>query len=247
MAVADTGPEVAVVSTTINNDAGAYVDWPAIVAGAVIASAISFVLFTFGTAVGLSIASPYPSESVSAATFAIVLGLWILWVSVLSFLIGGYFAGLLMRQRVVGDHEREMRDGMHGVLSWALGVLLGALIAAWTVGGVARTGAEAAGQVATAAAATRTAPTEYFVDTLLRSDNPSAVAPAETELRRGEVLRIFQRNPAGDIASADQTYLTQLVTRQTGLPEADAKTRVDTVVTEYRNTVTTAQEAAEKA
>ena len=247
MAAADTGPEVAVVSTTINNDASSHVDWAAIIAGAVIASAISFVLFTFGTAVGLSITSPYPAERVSATTFAIVLGLWILWVSVLSFLIGGYFTGLLMRQRLVGDHEREMRDGMHGALSWALAVLLGAMIAAWTAGGVAKTGAETAGQLATAAAASRMAPTEYFVDSLLRSDNPAAVAPAEADARRGEVLRIFQRNPSGEIATADQTYLTQLVTRQTGLAEADAKSRVDTVVTEYRNAVTATQQAAEKA
>ncbi|MGE0008854.1 MAG: hypothetical protein AB7S92_25145 [Parvibaculaceae bacterium] len=246
MAAADTGPELAVVSTTINNDSSAYVDWPAVVAGAVIASAISFVLFAFGTAVGLSITSPYPSESVSATTFAIVLGLWILWVTVLSFLIGGYFTGLLMRQRALGEHEREMRDGMHGALAWGLGVLLGALIAAWTAGGVAGTGAEAAGRAATAATA-RGAPTEYFVDTLLRSNNPAAVAPAETELRRGEVMRIFLRNPSGEIASADQTYLTQLVARQTGLAEPDAKTRVDTVVADYRNAVTAAQEAAEKA
>src|SRR5262245_15123326 len=146
MAVVDTGPEVAVVSTTISNDSSAYVDWSAIIAGALVAAAISFVLFTFGTVVGLSITSPYPEESVSATTFAIVLGLWILWVTILSFLAGGYFTGLLMRQRAVGDHEREMRDGMHGALSWALAVLLGALIAAWTAGGVARTGAEAAGQ-----------------------------------------------------------------------------------------------------
>lgn len=34
---------------------------------------------------------------------------------------------------------------------------------------------------------------------------------------------------------------------QTGLPEADAATRVETVATEYRNAVTAAQEAAEKA
>ena len=243
----DLGPEVAVVSTTINNDASAYVDWPAIVAGAVIAAAISFVLFAFGTAVGLSIASPYPSESVSAPTFAIVLALWILWVTVLSFLIGGYFTGLLMRQRVVGDHEREMRDGMHGALTWGLGVLLGAIIAAWTIGGAVKTGTEAAGHAATAVVATGQAPTEYYVDTLLRSDNPSAVAPAETELRRGEVLRIVGRNPSGELAAADQAYLGQLVMRQTGLPEADAKARVDTVMTEYRNAVTAAQEAAEKA
>jgi hypothetical protein len=247
MAAIDAGPEVAVVSTTINNDTNAYVDWPAIVAGAVIASAISFVLFAFGTAVGLSITSPYPSESVSAVTFAIVLALWILWVTVLSFLIGGYFAGLLMRQRVVGDHEKEMRDGMHGALTWGLGVLLGAVIAAWTVGGAVKTGTEAAGHAATVTVATGQAPAEYYVDTLLRSDSPSAVAPAETELRRGEVLRIIQRSPSGEVGAADQTYLGQLVMRQAGLPEADAKARVETVMTEYRNAVTAAQQAAEKA
>src|SRR5262245_25894784 len=203
--VVDARPDVAVVSTTINNDPGAYADWPAIVAGAVIAAAISFVLFTFGTAVGLSITSPYPAESVSATTFAIVLGLWILWVTILSFLAGGYFTGLLMRERAVGDHEREMRDGMHGALSWALAVLLGAMIAAWTAGGVVKTGAEAAGHAATAAAATGMAPTEYFADTLIRSDNTAAVAPAETDARRGEVLRIFQRYPSGEISAPDQT------------------------------------------
>jgi hypothetical protein len=243
----DTGPEVAVLSTTINNETSAYVDWPAIVAGAVIAAAISFVLFTFGTAVGLSITSPYPSAGVSASTFAIVLALWILWVTVLSFLIGGYSTGLLMRRRASGDHEREMRDGLHGVLSWALGVLLGALIAAWTVGGATKATTEAIGHASTVAATTGQAPTDYFVDALLRSDNPTAVAPAETELRRGEVNRIFLRNPSGDIAPADRTYLGQLVTRQTGLPEQDAKSRVETVVTDYHNAVISAQETAEKA
>jgi hypothetical protein len=247
MAAQDTGPEVAVVSTTINNDAAAYVDWPAIVAGAVIAAAISFVLFTFGTAIGLSITSPYPAESVSAPTFAIVLALWVLWVSIACFLIGGYFTGLLMRRRAAGEHEREMRDGMHGALCWALAVLLGALITAWTASGVARTGAAAAGQASTMAVATGQAPTDYFADLLLRSTNPAAVAPAETESRRGEVGRIFLRNPSGDIAPADRAYLGQLVMRQTGLAEAEANERVATVVTEYRNAVTAAQEAAEKA
>jgi hypothetical protein len=247
MAIQDQRPDVAVLSTTINNDASAYVDWPAVIAGAVIAAGISFVLLTFGTGIGLSITSTYPSENVSAPVFAIVLALWILWVTALSFLIGGYFTGLLMRRRAAGEHEREMRDGMHGALTWALGVLLGALIAVWTAGGVAKTGAEAAAQASTAAAATNQAPTAYFADVLLRSENPTAVAPAETELRRSEVSRIFLRNPSGDIAPTDRTYLSRLVMRQTGLPEAEAASRVEEVATEYRNAVTAAQELAEKA
>ncbi|WP_162918199.1 hypothetical protein [Taklimakanibacter deserti] len=245
MAAVEKGPEVAVVSTTINNDAAAYVDWPAVVAGAVIAAAISFMLFTFGTAVGLSVTSPYPAQSVSGPTFAILAAVWILWVTVSSFLIGGYFTGLLMRRRVLAEHEREMRDGMHGALAWALGVLLGALIAGWTVGGAARTGVETAAQ-AVAASADK-APSAYFADVMLRSDNPSAVAPAETEQRRAEVNRIFLRNPSGDIPAADRAYLGQLVMRQTGLPEAEASARAEKVVTEYRDAVASAQQAAEKA
>src|SRR4029079_13205267 len=99
MTVQDSGPEASVHSTTIITETSSNVDWPAIIAGAVIASAISSVLFAFGTGIGLSIASPYPAENVSPAIFAIILSLWVLLVTVMSFLAGGYFAGLLMRRR----------------------------------------------------------------------------------------------------------------------------------------------------
>jgi len=248
MSVQDAGrePDVAVLSTTISTDRTSSVDWPAVVAGAVIASAISFVLFTFGTAIGLSIASPYPSENVSAVTFAIVLGLWILLVTVMSFLAGGYFTGLLMQRRAAGDHESEMRDGMHGVLAWGLGVLLGAVIAAHTIAGTAKTGTEAVASAALAVTNDR-APVPYFADMLLRTDRPSAIAPAETEARRGEVTRILLRNPSGEVDQADRTYLNQLVVRQTGLAEADATSRVDMVLTDLRSGVAKTLEAAEKA
>ena len=175
MSVHDSGPEVAVVETTINTERSS-VDWGAVIAGAVIAAAISFVLFTFGAAVGLSITSPYPAESVSAVTFALVLGLWIVLVTVMSFLAGGYFTGLLMQRRAAGDHETEMRDGMHGVLAWGFGVLIGAVITAFTIAGPAKSGADVAANVASAAlsGADRT-PVAYYADLLLRSDRPEAV------------------------------------------------------------------------
>ncbi len=222
----DRGAEVAVLSTTVNTEGTAYVDWPAVIAGAVMASAISFVLFAFGTGIGLSITSPYPPESVSAATFAIVLSLWILVVTIVSFLAGGYFTGLLIRRYATGEHEREMRDGMHGALAWALGVILGASLTALTVAVAAKPGSEATAT--------------YFADVLLRSDNPATVAPAETESRRNEVTRIFMRNPTGDVSPDDRAYLSKLVMHQSGIPEPEAKARVDTVVGR-------AQAAAEKA
>lgn len=247
MSVHDSGPEVAVVETTINTERSS-VDWGAVIAGAVIAAAISFVLFTFGAAVGLSITSPYPGENVSAVTFALVLGLWILLVTVMSFMAGGYFTGLLMQRRAAGDHETEMRDGMHGVLAWGFGVLLGAVITAFTIAGPAKSGADVAANVASAAlsGADRT-PVAYYADLLLRSDRPEAVAPAETEARRGEAARILARYPSGEVEAKDRVYLNQLVMRQTGLAEAEATTRVDTALTELSTMVTQARDAAEKA
>lgn len=248
MSIQDTGrePEVAVLSTTINTERSSSVDWPAVLAGAVIAAAISFVLFTFGSVVGLSITSPYPAEGVSAVTFAIVLGLWIILVTVLSFMAGGYFTGLLMQRRAAGDHESEMRDGMHGMLAWGFGVLLGALITAFTIAGAAKTGTETAANVALAGAADRT-PGLYYADLLLRTDRPEAIAPAETEARRGEVTRILLRDPSGEVAPNDRSYLNQLVMRQTGLAEAEATARVDAALGELRSAVVKMQEAVEKA
>jgi hypothetical protein len=247
MSIQGSSPEVAVVETTINTERSS-VDWGSVIAGAVIAAAISFVLFTFGAAVGLSITSPYPAEGVSAVTFALVIGLWILLVTVMSFLAGGYFTGLLMQRRAAGDHETEMRDGMHGMLAWGFGVLLGALITAFTLAGPAKSGTDAAATVANAAlaGADRT-PVAYYADLLLRSDRTEAVAPAETEVRRGEAARILARYPSGEVEAKDRAYLNQLVMRQTGLAEAEATTRVDTALAELRGMVIQAREVAEKA
>ena len=240
------GPEVAILSTTINTDK-AYVDWCAIIAGAVIASAMSFVLLAFGAGIGLSTASAYPAESVSPLSFSIVLSLWILLVAIISFLTGGYFTGVLMKRRIGADHEREMRDGMHGALMWASAVLLGALITASTVAGVAKSGTEAGANAVTALATADQAEATYFADALLRTDNPAAVAPVETDIRRGEISRIFLRNPTEDVSPSDRAYLGRLVMRQSGLAEPEALARVETVVGDFRAAVTKAQEAAEKA
>ena len=247
MPIHDSGPEVAVVETTINTERSS-VDWGAIIAGAVIAAAISFVLFTFGAAVGLSITSPYPAENVSAVTFSLVLGLWIVLVTVMSFMAGGYFTGLLMQRRAAGDHETEMRDGMHGVLAWGFGVLLGAVITAFTIAGPVKSGTDAAASVANAAlSGVDRTPMAYYADLILRSDRPEAVAPAETEVRRGEAARILARYPSGDVEAKDRAYLNQLVMRQTGLAEAEATTRVDAALADLRAVVAQAQDAAERA
>jgi hypothetical protein len=152
-----------------------------------------------------------------------------------------------MRRRALSDHEFEMRDGMHGLLTWALAVLLGVLIAGWTIGGAARTGTMAATTAATSAASGNSSAASYYADMLLRTNNPGSLAPAETESRRGEVWRIFLRKASGEVNEADRAYLGQIVTNQTGLAPADATARVETVTGEFRSAVAALRTAAEKA
>ena len=86
-----------------------YVDWPAIFAGTALAVALSFVLLTFGSAIGLSVASFEPGEGVSLRWLAIASGLWFLWVAITGFGAGGYLAGRL--QPAGAGHQRRRGRG----------------------------------------------------------------------------------------------------------------------------------------
>lgn len=101
-----------------------YVEWSAVIAGAVLASAISIVLLQFGSAIGLAATSPFDPMRQLTAGGVIAVGLWTLWIQVTASFAGGYLAGRLRAPvSVTADHEREVRDGMHGLLVWATGTV----------------------------------------------------------------------------------------------------------------------------
>ena len=74
------------------------VSWPSIVAGAVAACAMTLVLLAFGTGLGLSMVSPWTGSGVSATTFKITTGLYLIVIAMISSSIGGYLAGRLRGQ-----------------------------------------------------------------------------------------------------------------------------------------------------
>lgn len=116
------------------------VEWGAVFAGAAIATATGLILLAFGAALGLSMASPYDGEGMSVAAFAIAAGLYLLWVQVTAFFMGGYVTGRL-RARAPGasEHEVDVRDGLHGLICWAVGVMAAAIIAFVGIGGISAT------------------------------------------------------------------------------------------------------------
>lgn len=129
-----------------------YVDWAAILAGTAIAAGTSIVLTTFAAALGLGSISVDPAEGISGWGLALT-GIFTVVAMVAIYMLGGYIAGR-MRKRVDAASRDEVtaRDGIHGLVVWALGMLVSGLIAmnaitsgAQAVGSAAGTAVEAAG------------------------------------------------------------------------------------------------------
>jgi hypothetical protein len=128
--------------TTTNAD----VQWGPVIAGALAGTAVASVLMGFAAALGLLVASPSPSWRDTSVWLTLLSGVWMLLVYVFSFGLAGYVAGRMRSPFTGADpNEIEFRDGMHGLLAWALGVIIGALLLWATITAVAstRTGATA--------------------------------------------------------------------------------------------------------
>ena len=111
-----------------------FVEWGAVLAGAFLAAAISFVLLTFGAAIGLSATSPWPNSGASAKVIASIAVFWAMAQQIGAFMAGGYVAGRMRSRWHETGHEAEFRDGLHGGLVWAVGVVIGAALFLSTAG-----------------------------------------------------------------------------------------------------------------
>lgn len=244
------GVEPAVV---INDDDRSYVDWPAIFAGTVLATAISFVLLTFGSAIGLSMSSARVGEGTSLFWVAIVGALWLLWVQISSFMAGGYLTGRLRRRH--GDStesESDIRDGSHGLVMWSAGVLLGAFIAFWGISGTISAVGSAAGAVGSGVATVATEAADQFgadsllVDRALRG-GANTNQPID-EGTRSEIGRILASTLGdGELDQGDRDYLVSVVAQRAGIPPEEAQARIDQVVEQGRALEAQARDAAEAA
>ena len=240
------------IDATIDTASG--VSWPAVIAGAFVASAFSLALVALGAGIGLVSISPWSSNNPSITTFTVLAAAWFIAVQLFASGIGGYLAGRL-RTRWARVHTDEVyfRDTAHGLLVWAVGAVISAALLAWAassaVSGAARlAGAateavgSAAGQAAGQAASSIGDPTGYFSDMLLRSDHPAQGDQAAATAEAGRILTRALLN--GDLPAADKTYLAQLVASRTGLNEPDAEKRVDDV---FNQAKAAKQQAADKA
>jgi hypothetical protein len=126
------------------------VSWPAIIAGAFVAAAVSLVLLTLGSGLGFAAISPWPGHGISATTFVVTSAIWLIVTQWISSGFGGYVAGRL-RTRWMNTHTHEVffRDTAHGLITWAVATVLVAAVFASSA--LSAGGREAAASGASAA------------------------------------------------------------------------------------------------
>jgi hypothetical protein len=249
-------------SATTIVDAEAAVSWPAVAAGAVAAAALALVLVAFGAGLGLSAVSPWSDSGVSASTFRIGTGIYLVIISVMSSAVGGYLAARLRTKWTgVNNHEVFFRDTAHGFLAWAFATLISATALVSTTAYLAN-GGIASLSTPTAQAARSYNPAEIYVDKLFRSDTtvtgdnqppaggaPSMAMSANAGRAHAEVLRLLSASVRGsqdDLGPTDRTYVARLVAAQTGLSQADAEKRVSDVTVEAKSAADAARKGAAK-
>ncbi len=223
-----------------------YVDWAAIFAGTVIATAISLVLTGFGSAIGLSMTSPFAGKGFSAMAIAVAIGLWVIWVAVTSLMAGSYVTGRMRRR--AGDasaHEVSVRDGAHGLVVWALSALVGAMIATISVAGIARGGAEITRSSMSAVATIVGNTTEYAIDTLVRNDSQTMSIDEATRDQIGRVL--VRAASEGQLSPQDRTYLTRIVAARAGVEVPEVERRLEAFSTQAKAALERTRVAAERA
>ncbi len=239
-------PQTTTLPPSVDVREGSYVSWSAVFAGGALAAAYSFVMLTFGGAVGLSLVSPFEQTGTTQNIMIIAAALWLIWVQVSGFALGAYIAGRIRaRAPEASDDQAEMRDGIHGVLVWAAGVLLGIFMGMSAIGAMLGLTGQAATSVVSGASQSGegSAAVESLADTLLR---PAAGSTQRADAAtRAEVGRIAAPAVAGtEVGADDRTYLAQVIASQSGLSVPEAEARVDQALAAARAAAQDAKNAA---
>lgn len=212
------------------------IQWSSVISGAFASGAMSFILVSFGVAIGLGVSSASPTWRDASAALALLSGLYLIIQAIVSFGVGGYIAGRTARPApalATIEDDGERRDGLHGLTSWALAVLIGAALLA-VIGAAALDRSPMRSGAGNAASAEPLL--SYELDKLFRAPR----RPANTDMReaRAEAGRILMTSSShSGISADDRAYLVQQVAALTGLGAPDAEKRVDASIADAHTAI----------
>jgi hypothetical protein len=235
MAAADTQVASVPVGTTYN------FQWTNIIAGAICASALAFVLHAFAGAIGISLSSTAPTWRDSSAVLVLLAGLYLVLVALASYGFGAYVAARLRAPSpTTAPETAEFRDGVDGLLVWALATLLTGLIALAIVHATPRVAAPSGTSAETSIAGENIL--AYDLDRLFRSDRRPQGLEGNLNYPRAEAARILlTASSHRGMQADDRTYLVRLVAAVTGIAQPDAERRVDQVIAQAKENISRAR------
>ena len=211
-----------------------YISWGAVIAGAIAASALTFVLITFGAAIGLAIASPSATWRDTSVALALLSGLWLLLTAVASFALGGYLAG---RLRATWDTAvRTRSNSVTESTAFSSGGLRFSLEQSLALGAVRAAAPQATGNALAPSAATAEPLLAFELDRLFRADRRPNDA-VEPDIRAQAARIITTSFGHADMAADDRAYLVRMVMTRTGLAQPDAERRVTEVIAQARRAI----------
>ncbi|UIJ72780.1 hypothetical protein [Aurantimonas sp. HBX-1] len=244
------------------------ISWGAIAAGTLLALAIQFMLGLLGLGIGLSSIDPVGRGDVDASALASAGGLWTVAVVLIGLFVGAFAAG-----RLAGQPEKT--DAMlHGAVTWAASTLLVIYLltssasvvlggAFGAIGNSIQGLAQAAQAMAPGTVDGLAGPLRGEAEAMLRQSrqaSPAAVPEAEGEAPAAEAPR--QPSSAEDIAAAIGTIVAGVdeaataeerqaavdaIAREAGIPEAEARQRLQRFQQRYDEAVRAARQAADVA
>lgn len=197
--------------------------WPAVFAGAAAAGGLAAALNAFAAGVGLSVASTSPTWRDASPWLSLIAGLYGLFVALMAFGLGGYIAGRMRAPLNVTAPEMEFRDGVHGLITWGLAVLLAAMLALM-MAGVTTLSAFSSAPASPSQSVVGESVIAAELDELFRSDR----TVPNIEYRRAEAARILLKaSSRSGVPADDRAYLTVIAANSAGIPLAEAQSRVD--------------------
>nr|WP_237180183.1 hypothetical protein [Rhodoplanes sp. Z2-YC6860] len=237
IAVIDDGPSPEVVLLP-------RIEWGPVIGGAIAAAALVSVLQGFAAAIGLSVSSASPTWRDASFSLILLSGLYLLLTALASYAFGAYVAGRMrMRLGTGATSEIAFRDGMHGILVWALATLLAVIMALSVAAMTQRLAAPAGLSAAPSASVAGENIIAFDLDRLFRGERrPPAADLAQA---RSEAARILMTSSSHTgMRADDRAYLVRLTSAYTGLSAPDAEKRVTEVAGAAREDINRARRAA---
>jgi len=169
-------------------------------------------------------------------------GLYLIFVALVSYGCGAYFAGRVRSTWATSAEEIEFRDGAHGVVVWAVATLLAGTLALGASTAATRLAAPGGGGTGLANSVGGENLVAFDLDRLFRAEQrPTNIDLAYSRAEAARIL-LTASGHAG-VTSDDRSYLVRLTSGVTGIAPAEAEMRVGTAIAHASDDIRRARRA----